>query len=1172
MKWTPEQQNAIEANGCSLLISAAAGSGKTAVLTERVARKLLNRENPCNPEELLVVTFTNAAAAEMRLRICDKIADAAKDNPGDPFLFKLRARMDNARICTIDSFCIRLVREHFHEAGVAPDFRLMDDGECKLLQRKTVAQVLEQLHTEKDADFVQLCAMFEQGQSDEQLAECILQMHHYCSAYPFAEQWLDGVLDYYASTHPQDSIWGKILLDRLKTGLQYCISLYDRSLCDILGADDLTAKYEEFLKTEKFGFERALQASQDGWDAAAAAMSRMTFATFPILRKPSDPDCKDAVKARRDYCKKEFAILAALLPADSEEHEEDLQVLRPVVRSLVQAVRLFSVRLLDEKRELNAYDFSDITSFALGLLVHNENGVVERTPLAEELSGEFKEILVDEYQDTNEAQDMLFRALSKDENNLFTVGDVKQSIYKFRLAMPELFLHKAETFVPYDGGAQGSKIILGNNFRSRKGVVDLVNFVFSRIMTKQTGEMDYTRDEELVFSAAYQPVECPESEWHLLETHGQSKEEALRAQARYAADRILEYVRQKVPVRTKTGTRPAGFGDFCILLRTVKKAADIFAAECQSRGIPVSYEKSGGFFETAEIRTMLSFLHILDDPYRDVDTLAVLYSPLYGFASDEITQIRLLATKQPLYVCLQLAADGGNKKAADFLADCESFRTVAVAGNTADLLRQLYDCTGFTSVVYASDGGDVRFRNLLVLLEYAADFDKNIGNGLFGFLRYIDGLIENGQKLDGAAGAAADCGFVRIMSIHKSKGLEFPFVILANTEKEFNRMDSRKPLLISHNAGIGIRRQDRETLRRFDTVGSRAVRQVLDSGVNAEEMRLLYVAMTRAAEHLLILTSLNKVGEKLAQEACFLTDTLQPSEYRLCKANSFADWLLPTLLTHPDASALRGFTVAHEDGLSALKICFTDEENPVQDAQQTQEIALPQEELLAEIRRRADYVYPFAVLDGVPVKRTASDLYAEKFNTDFFASSKPAFLCGGGLTPAERGTAVHKFLQYCSLDLNADAPQVQAERICAAGLLSEREVSAIDFEKTAAFLQSETAVRARNAQQLHREMQFTIAVGADEFVPELPDFVQDENTVVIGKIDMVFVEDGQAVIVDYKTDRVKSLDILCDRYAEQIRMYARAATEILGVPVKEAVLFSIHLGQTVAVDLKDEKK
>ncbi len=1172
MKWTPEQQNAIEAGGCSLLISAAAGSGKTAVLTERVARKLLDRENPCNPEQLLVVTFTNAAAAEMRLRICNKIAEAAKGNPGDPFFAKLRARMDNARICTIDSFCIRLVREHFHEADVAPDFRLMDDGEGKLLQRRTVAQVLEQLHTEKDADFVQLCAMFEQGQSDEQLAECILQMHHYCSAYPFADQWLDGVLDFYTSAHPQDSVWGKILLDRVQTGLRYCISLYERSLCDIRGADDLVDKYEEFLKSEKHGFEYALQAIEEGWDAAVDAMSRMCFATFPRITKPSDPDCKDAVKARRDYCKKEFAILSALLPADSEEHEEDLQVLRPVVRALVQAVRLFSARLLEEKRVLNAYDFADVTAFALGLLVRNENGLIMRTPLAEELSCEFKEILVDEYQDTNEAQDMLFRALSKDESNLFTVGDVKQSIYKFRLAMPELFLHKAETFVPYDGSTQNAKIILGNNFRSRKGVVDLVNFVFSRIMTKQAGEMDYTQDDALVFSADYQPVEGAESEWHLLETHGQSKTEALRAQARYAADRILEFMRNKTPVRTKTGSRPAEFGDFCILLRTVKKSADIFAAELQARGIPVSYEKSGGFFETAEIRTALSFLRMLDDPYRDVDTLAVLYSPLFGFTSDEITKIRLCAVRQPLYTCLQLAADRGDKKAADFLAACDTLRTVAVAGNTASLLREIYDRTGFTSVVFASDGGEVRFRNLLVLLEYAADFDKNIGTGLFGFLRYIDGLIENGQKLDGAAGAASDCGFVRIMSIHKSKGLEFPFVILANTEKEFNRMDSRKPLLISHNAGIGIRRQDRETLRRFDTVGSRAVRQMLDSGVNAEEMRLLYVAMTRAAEHLLILTSLNKAEEKLANEACFLTDAMQVSEYRLCKANSFADWLLPTLLTHPDASSLRSFSVVREDGLSALKVCFSDTEETAPEEQEEQEKALPQNELLQEIRTRADYVYPYAVLGGVPVKRTASDLYAEKFNTDFFASSRPAFLCKEGLTPAERGTAVHKFLQYCSLDPHADSPQEQARRMCKKGLLSEREMSAIDFEKTTAFLQSDIAERARKTQQLYREMQFTIAVGAKEFVSELPDFAQNENTVVIGKIDMLFVENGQAVIVDYKTDRVKSLDVLCERYAEQLRMYARAASEILGVPVREAVLFSIYLGQTVTVDIKDEKK
>lgn len=1167
MKWTTEQQKAIEAGGCSLLISAAAGSGKTAVLTERVAQKLLNREHPVDPRSLLVVTFTNAAAAEMRLRIFDKIALAAKEHPGDPFYVRLRAQMENAKICTIDSFCIRLVREHFHEADIAPDFRLTDDGEGKLLERNVVAAVLEEMHSRDDDGFASLCALFEQGQSDEQLADCILQLYRYSAAYPFADVWLDSIPEYYEDKDPLQTQWGTALMQRLQTGLRYCISLYERSLADIQCADDLCDKYGDFLRSEKYMFESVLTATHNGWDAAQNALRRMYFESFPRLNKPSDPETKDAVKARRDYCKKEKEKLESLLPATADEHREDMAVLRPVVVSLIDCVRMFASALSQEKKERNAYDFSDITAKALQLLVRFENGQVIRTPLARELAEGFSEILVDEYQDTNEAQDMLFRALSKDETNLFTVGDVKQSIYKFRLAMPELFLQKSETFADYDGGSHPSKIVLGNNFRSRKGVVDYVNFVFSRIMTKQAGEMDYTKSEELVFSALYEPCMTAEAEWHLLEKGGRKREESLHAEARYAGKRILALMKEETSVRTKTGVRKARFGDFCILLRTVKSSADIYAQELRNLGIPVSFEKSGGFFETSEIRTALAFLRILDDPYKDIDTLAVLYSPLYGFTSDEIALTRLCDLKKPLYVCLMQRAEQGDEKAAAFLADCAHFRNIATAGNNAMLLREIYDRTGFTGVVTAMEDGDTRMRNLCVLLEYAASYDSGNGGGLFGFLRYIDGLIEHGQKLDGAAGAASDSGAVRIMSIHKSKGLEFPFVILADTAKEFNRMDSRKTLLISHNKGVGLRRQDRETLRKFDTVGSKAVRMISDDGVNAEEMRLLYVAMTRAAEHLIILTTVNKCEERIAREICFLTDCLLPSVYRMSTADSFADWLIPTLLTHPDSKELSGLTVANTQALSALHVTLCGTEDDVCEENAENESALPQEEILEVIQKRAEYLYPYTVLDGVPVKRTASDLFAEKFNTDFFAVSKPAFLCADSVTPAERGTAVHKFLQYCSLEADAPEARKQAEDMVRRALLTRREADAIDFSKTAAFLQSETAFRAAKAEQLHREMQFTLAVGASEFVPTLPDYAADEITVVIGKIDMVFVENGQAVIVDYKTDRVKDVKTLVGRYEAQVKMYARAASEVLGVPVKEAVLYSIHLGQTAEIAL-----
>ncbi len=1167
MKWTPEQNNAIVADGCSLLVSAAAGAGKTAVLTQRVVRKLTDRENGCLPEEMLIVTFTNAAATEMRMRIFEKVAKEAASHPGDPFFSSLRARLENAQICTIDSFCIRLVREHFHEAHISPDFRLMDDGECKLLQKRTVFSVIEELHGQKDPAFAHLCELFEQGRDDEQLADCILRLHEYCVAYPFADVWLDGVLAYYTENDPMQSAWGSLLMQHIKDGLQYCISLYERSLLAIVGEADLEAKLDSFLRNEKQAFEQVLKCCDDGWDSLSDALFHFHFDKFPTVSKPADPDCKNAVKARRDYCKKELEKLTSFCPANVAEHMEDMALLRPVVQALTDAVRLYSQRLKQEKDARNAYSFSDITVAALQLLVRFEDGEVVRTPLAAELANSYKEILVDEYQDTNEAQDMLFRALSRDEENLFMVGDVKQSIYKFRLAMPEIFLHKAEIFQAYDGSRKPSKIILGRNFRSRKGVVEAVNFVFSRIMTKQAGEIAYTKEEELVFSADYPESEIPDAEWHLLETNGLSREQTLRAEARYLGRRILAFLEDGVTVRTKAGVRAAQFGDFCILLRTIKGAAEIYAEELSAIGVPASCEKSGDFFENAEIRTVLALLKIIDNPYRDIETVSVLYSSLYGFSSDEIAQIRATDKYAPFYSCLTEYAAQGNFKAFAFLADCEYLRDVAASGNVSTLLREIYDRTGYRSVVSAMTGGELRARNLLVLLEYASTFDENNGSGLYGFLRYLDELRENGQNLSGASTASAGSGFVRIMSIHKSKGLEFPFVFLADTAKPFNRQDRQKGLLISHNLGVGIRRQDRDTLRKFDTVGSAAVRLALEKSANAEEMRLLYVAMTRAAEHLIILTSINKADEKCKQAACFLTDRMLPSVYRMGEVNSFADWLLPVFLTHPSAKELRDFSVPQTAEWSPMLVCYTDTVFAEEKLQQFSAPAQPEETLLAQIRHRADYKYAFSVLDGVPVKRTASDLFAEKFNTDYFASSKPAFLCNDSLTPAEKGTAVHKFLQFCSLDEDAPSVEKQAQYLCRTGRLTQRECNAIDVEKVQAFITSDTAIRARNAQKLFREMQFTLFVPASEFAPALEEQNIDENTVVIGKIDMVFVEDGQAVIVDYKTDRVKNVEDLVPRYATQLRMYASATEELLGVQVKEAILFSIHTGQTVHVSL-----
>ena len=1171
-KWTKEQLDAINAESGTVLVAAAAGSGKTSVLVERIVRKLTDPERPCAPEELLVVTFTNAAAAEMRRRIYLRLRQEMSGQPERRREFStLQARLDGMCVCTMDAFCMRFVRERFHACGIESDFRMLEQGEAYVLKRTVAAEVIERLYGEDSDAFSALARLFERGRNDDGLIAGVIRLSDFSLSEPDPAEWLRGVAANFGPGRAEDGVFGRIITEDILEGLRYCLLLAQAALEDVAGDETLQNALGPILSHDRDALAATAARFGDApWDERIAALgntlSGMKAKTFRAPKGFSEEPRKLAAAAKRDEIKRLLGSFSEKMCASQRENAEDVAVLAPIAQELIRTVLLFNDTLLERKKAMNAFDFPDILHFSLSLLSDPaaDDG---KTPLARELSRGFNEILIDEYQDTNRAQESLFTALSKDGGNMFMVGDVKQSIYRFRLASPELFIEKCESYPYYDGKAPRSKIILGANFRSRKGIIDAVNFIFSSVMSKECGEIDYNEDEALRSPEAGSP-----------ETNGPAFEADVladpqvcgsEAEARYAASLIRRELDRGATVRTGEGARPAVPGDFCILLRSSKGQTEVFAKALKAEGLTAAVDSRDGFFEAAEIRILLSFLRAIDDPSRGVDLLGVMLSPVFGFTADDAARIRLEGRRLSgnrrisLYGCVLLCAQAGDDGCGRLLRTLEYYQKLAATRRAGDVLRAVLTDASFLAVCGAMSGGGRRMNNVRRLLEYA-EGDAEHQRDLSGFVRYMDALRDNGAKTDGAAVAAGDeC--VSVMTMHRSKGLEFPFVIVAGTTKETNRSDLRAPLVVSHRNGIGLKRQEPENIKSYDTLSSAAIRTELERASMSEELRIFYVALTRAKEKLYLIVSPEKAEEKLTKEAFLLCGGTVPA-YRVRKAYAPYQWLLAGLLRHPDASALRFARCETAPCSSRAAIRLIDAlPSPAPACPSDVPAAQADDATVARIAERAGFVYPYEPVAAARSKHTASAVNEERFNPEFFARSKPAFLSSLALTPADRGTATHKFLQYCDFSVCKTAPQTERERLVACSRLTPAEAESVDMESVKAFVRSDLMRRCEQAGEVFREKEFTIAKSVCEMDPSVPAAFAEEKTVVIGKIDMVFVERDGAVIVDYKTDKVRSAEELRGRYAGQLALYAEAFTRITGVPVKECALYSLWLRRALVL-------
>lgn len=1179
VKWTTDQQHAIECRKGSVLVSAAAGSGKTTVLVERVIRRLTDEDNPCSAEDLLIVTFTRAATAQMREKIGAAILKRLSEDPTDRHLRRQYMLLPFAKICTIDSFCNDLVRENFHALGISPDYSLLDNETAVIMKNDVCEAMLERAYEEdSDGSFSGLSDMMFSGSSDEDFAKLIIKMYDISTAYPFPDLWLDSLIGEYSQPDINKSRWGGIIKKYVCDMLDYCVSS-SNGMMTAMESDPIVADaYGAAVQSDINMYAELREKINSDWDEALEAFKTVKYMSLGRVPKGYESETKNVVTTARKKLKDLLKKVPDIMCVSSEEHADDMRLLRDPVMKLIELVKQFGREYSAEKDKMNSADFSDILHRALNLLaVSDGSGGYIKTDLARELSSHYVEILVDEYQDINEAQDMIFRAISADENNLFTVGDVKQSIYRFRQAMPEIFLRRRSTTHSFESGRYPLGITLGSNFRSRVGVTSCVNYIFRQLMSTEAGELEYDDSEALNAAAKYPERDTPDCELHVVTDKG-NRADTLEAQARYVARYIDRTVREGKTLVTKGGAlHPASYGDFCILLRTAKNVSSVYANALSERGIPVFSPETGGFFEAAEISFILSLLRVLDNPVQDIPLAAVMLSPLFGFSAGELADIRASAKErleagetEPLYRSVAASADEGDKKAAAFLKKIESLRRLSLTLSAGELVRRVCEETGFDAIAGAMPDGERRRLNIGLLCDYAEKYEAAGNLGLSGFIRFIDKVARTSGDLATAARPSENADIVRIMTVHQSKGLEFPICIFADMQHVFNERDNTEPVLISSSAGLGMKRRTEDGISVYDTASRRAAVITSERMGRSEEMRVLYVALTRAKENLIMVTSVPNPEKGLAKVAveCGIGERANP--FAVLRMNNFSDLVLTALMRHPAADELRKLSGVDvpiflpEKDRFKLKVVVSDSESFMTESANEQKIAA-KPVFFDEVCERLDYSDPRSVLSSVPAKRAASDGSERGINREYFASSRPAFMSSGGLTPAQRGTATHKFMQFSNYAAARADIESELARLVDGGFLSEEEGKAVNVSAAKRFFMSSLAERIFASDNVMREKKFAALFPAKFFYPELTGEAAEEKIVVQGIADCVFVEDGELVIVDYKTDTGVDAEALLDRYSAQLEIYREALSQALGMPVKETLLYSFFMNSTVKV-------
>lgn len=1173
--WTEHQLDAITARGGSVIVSAAAGSGKTAVLVERVIRLITDTENGVDADRLLVVTYTRKAAAELKSRLKEALTDCIRKDPSNAFLLRQQSLLSKAHISTVDSFCMSLCKEYFYLLDIDRNIRIADTGELSVMRGDAMRLTLDLLYEKKDPKFHALVETFASARDDSKLENNIYQLYDFLRSHPFPDRWLKEKLSYYTDFNDvADSVWGKIISEYTREAADYLTLLYERAVDAISLDEKLYDKMFPLFDTYRVFCERLQKAaSEQGWNDIRDILLSFDQGRLSTPRGYADNPYKIAAASARDLFKDTVKTLQKLYAQEEAMCLYDIERLKDFAEQIFSAVTLFEEHYAMLKKENSVADYADIEHWVLSLILDKDTA--EPTPVAREIGSRFDYIMVDEYQDANEVQDTIFKTVSRNEENLFVVGDVKQSIYGFRQAMPELFLKRKNTAYLYhrERPTFPTKIILEKNFRSDSEVLSAVNYFFTKLMSPAVGDIEYNEEEQLVAGAEYAPQAEPAIEYYVVDKEGVGEEDAAIAEARHIAERIHQMVAEGYPVKDGDGYRPATFSDFSVLMRNLSSYGAVYREVFELYGLHTHTESSAGFLGAREIMLMTNFLRVINNPALDIELLSVVMSPVFGFDEDDLARIRIGLRKGSLYAAITLDAEQGNQKSRAFLNELKYYRRLSATMPLYRLITVIFERSSFTSIISASDSSGYALNNLRLLLDYARAFEQNTRRGLSSFVNYLDRLMEDGSDLPAAAGESGGDFGVEMMTVHASKGLEFPIVFLANTARKFVS-DSSKAVLLHSRYGYAQKLYDPALSASFNTMPRNALAMEKRRGEMSEELRVLYVAMTRAKQKLIMLATPSRpAGTYIAGVAKKLAGQREISPFAVRSVSALSDWLTMCALLHPDGEPLReyaGVSVDCDKQADFRLTCgvidqpFDDDvdESDNADTAVTEENSA----VIDELRRHAEYVYPYEGLSGLPVKVAASSL-AHRMTEEAYDRhlDRPAFLQGEKLTSAEKGTALHAFMQYADFAAAREDIEAQLQLLTDEGYLTQAQADSVDIEKARSFIDSELVTRCLNADKVYKEYRFNIRIPAKRVDPEIEESLSEETVILQGAVDLAFVEDGELVIVDYKTDRVKAPEELAERYASQLLLYKDAMEECLSLPVKECLIYSIRHSREVAV-------
>ena len=1189
---TTEQNLAVRLQGKNLLVSAAAGSGKTRVLVERILDRVCGKKQR-DIDEFLVLTFTNAAADEMKSRILSELSERAAQSPSDAHLRKQLNLIYRSQISTLDAFCARLVRENAPLVDLPGNFRIADDTECDLIRDQILEELIEEKYEEGHDAFLQLADYIAFGRDDRKLESILMKLHDYVQSHASPRQWIRETMDQFLQEDDfSRSMWGKTILSEMREGLLQEKEFLSEAVRLCREEPKLEKAYLPAVASDEAQAEALLHALENGnWNEIKALIDPYRPLSLKAVRNFESPELQNEIKSVHEHWKKFIGDQSSYFAYSNEQISEDRKILGPVMRELFDTLLEFESRFLSEKRRRGIAEFGDLVHSVIDLLKTPEG---EPSALCRDLASQYEEILVDEYQDINECQDQILSLLGRD--NLFFVGDIKQSIYRFRLADPTIFLEKYKTYQALEQLGEmtvDGLVHMTHNFRSRREVLSAVNTVFGVLMKSEAAEIDYTEKEALYPGKEFDGPDSPTELFLISKKDVYAEEEnpeKLQAEATLVAERIRRMLTEKEKIKDGDILRPVRPGDIVILQRSPNITSAVFERELQKRGIPCSGLNQDQHWTGIEWSAPVSILQCIDNPRQDIPLASALRSPLFSFSTDDLAAIRGRSREGCLYDALLLCRED-DERVDRFLSFLEEMRLIAPDLSVEDLLFTIYNRLDLYAIVGMLPDGSRRQKDLDTLLEAARFYEKSSYRGLFSFLHYLQDGRENNRLLKNVE-ASADSESVRIMSIHKSKGLEFPVVFVSGLGRQFNMRSVYDAAVLHPKYGIGFSRTNEEMMVRWNTIQKMVISSRIKKEDLAEEMRLLYVAMTRASEKLILtgeVANLNKIAKKVW--SAHLAGSLNPTE--ILSAQCPLDWIMIAVFQNEEDCYSEHTTLERKDGFEGIshwkysvisrleEAEEKTEEEPSRDAP-AKEAA---EEEIQKIRSFMEYEYSFSDRVEIPTKMTPTSMkgrYLDHETSEGSWVSETVFSApvltgpdffdkGKKLTAAEKGTATHQFLQfldYARCDGENEIRE-QLEELVDKKVLTRQQADSIRIRNIADFFQTSLGKRMIRATEIKREFKFSIMVPAARYFPS----GGEEKILLQGVIDCAFLEGDQWVLLDFKTDSIRPgmEEERAARYLDQMETYVYALEKITQIPVRESYLCFLHTGADLQVTFREDK-